>query len=234
MLFRQKLRSTRSDTNNSTRMKIFQIKRRYTLNTSAKTIIFIATLLLGLNAAHASGDPEAGKLKAVTCGACHGADGNSSVPTWPSIAGQNEAYLVETLKAFRAGMRPDAGMTAQAMLLAEEDIADVAAYFAAQKPVYRTADPKFVDLGERLYRGGDIDNNISACVACHGPGGRGNPAAGYPALAGQHAMYTAKQLNDYKSQARTSDGDTQIMRNITARLTQEEIEALSAYIQGLR
>jgi len=182
----------------------------------------------------ADGDPEAGKQRAITCAACHGADGNSVNPEWPSLAGQNERYFRETLMAFKSGKRKNALMTAQAMLLNETEIANLGAYYALQEPAQRSADPELAAKGERLYRGGNKETDVSACIACHGPTGRGNAPAGYPALAGQHATYTAKQLNDYKTGARTSDGDRQIMRNITAQLTTDQMKAVAEYIQGLR
>jgi len=180
-----------------------------------------------------TGDADAGAGKAATCGACHGADGNSVNPQWPSLAGQNASYIAATLKAFQNGSRSDVIMSAQAATLSEQDIVDLAAYFAAQTPARRTANPALAEAGAQLYRGGNLAQEISACMACHGPTGRGNAPAAYPALAGQHAVYTIKQLNDYKSGARKSDGDRQIMRNITARLNQDEIEAVAAYMQGL-
>lgn len=197
--------------------------------------LLAATALLALvPQAIAEGDATAGQQKVATCAACHGMDGNSVNPQWPSLAGQHASYIIETLAAFKSGKRSDVLMNAQAMILADADVADVAAYYAAQAPTQRTADPTLAKSGERIYRGGDTDNNVSACIACHGPSGRGNAPAGYPSLTGQHSVYTAKQLNDYKSGARTSDGDQQIMRDISANLSAEQIEAVSAYIQGLR
>lgn len=193
----------------------------------------LALTMLAGNAI-AAGDPEAGKTKSATCAACHGADGNSVNPQWPSIAGQHAAYTVKTLQAFKDGSRSDPLMTAQAMALSAEDMEDLAAYFATQKATGRTADPSLATAGEDLYRGGNMESNLTACIGCHGPAGRGNAPAGYPSLSGQHATYTAKQLTDYQSKARKSDGDTQIMRNVAARLTKEEIDQLAAYIQGLR
>ena len=179
------------------------------------------------------GSASAGADKAGTCAACHGMDGNSVNPQWPSLAGQNANYIVATLQAFKEGTRSDVLMGAQAAGLSAQDMADLAAHFAGQTPARRTADPALAEAGARLYRGGDMDAEISACMACHGPTGRGNGPAAYPALAGQHAAYTQKQLNDYKNGTRKSDGDSQIMRNITARLSQDEIEAVAAYMQGL-
>jgi len=196
-------------------------------------IVATAAFILSADSALAGGDAEAGARKAGTCAACHGMDGNSVNPTWPSIAGQNAEYIEKTLHAFKDGTRKDVLMGAQAASLDDEDIADIAAYFATQEPARRTANPELAEAGQDLYRGGNKESAISACIACHGPTGRGNAPAGYPALAGQHAAYTAKQLNDYQRGARTSDGDTQVMRNISARLTQDEIDAVAAYLQGL-
>lgn len=181
------------------------------------------------------GSAEAGKAKAITCTACHGAEGNSANPMWPNIAGQNAPYLQAQLTAFKNGSRMDPVMSSQAMLLSDEDIADLAVYFeslpAAAQPV---ADADSVSRGEALYRGGNTADGVPACLACHGPTGRGNPAALYPSLHGQHATYTAKQLNDYASGARQTDGKTRIMRDIAGRLSDKDIAALSSYIQGLR
>lgn len=199
------------------------------------TLFGTALLLAGVSASvEAAGDPEAGKAKSVTCAACHGTDGNSVNPQWPSIAGQHASYLVATLQAFKQGTRSDVLMNAQTMALSDQDIEDLAAYYARQQAVRRTANPELAAAGERLYRGGDKKSEISACIACHGPAGTGNAPAGYPALQGQHAAYTAKQLYDYQNGNRSSDGDTQMMRNISARLSQEQINAVAAYIQGLR
>ncbi|MDH4023273.1 MAG: cytochrome c4 [Gammaproteobacteria bacterium] len=196
--------------------------------------------LLGLTAlvlagsSLAAGSPEAGQAKAATCAACHGMDGNSQNPEWPSIAGQHENYIIKSLKSFKSGERQNVLMSGMAMPLSDEDMADLAAYFSSQKRAGNVADPAVVATGERLYRGGNKDTGVSACLACHGPAGRGNPAAGWPAIAGQHATYTAAQLVAYRSKQRATDGDTQMMRNVAATLTDDEIKAVSSYIQGLR
>jgi cytochrome c553 len=180
------------------------------------------------------GDADAGKAKAITCTACHGPEGNSQNPLWPNIAGQNAKYLALQLKAFKEGTRKNPLMNSQAMMLSDEDMADLAVYFESLPGAAQAvANVDLIDRGEALYRGGDLEDKASACLACHGPTGRGNPAASYPALQGQHAAYTAKQLRDYKSGARTSDGKTRQMRDIAARLDDEDIEALASYVQGL-
>lgn len=204
------------------------------MNSFAARLVAVAAALALSPVAIAEGDAAAGQAKAATCAACHGMDGNSVNPVWPSLAGQHASYIVDAVNAFKDGTRKDVLMTAQAGLLNDQDLADVAAYFAAQKGTQRTADPALADAGERLYRGGVKEEGIAACIACHGPSGRGNAPAGYPSLTGQHATYTAKQLRDYRSGTRSSDGDTQIMRNIAAELSDEQIDAVAAYIQGLR
>ena len=181
------------------------------------------------------GSADAGKAKALTCTACHGPEGNSSNAMWPNIAGQNAPYLLAQLQAFKNGTRKDPLMTSQAVLLSDQDMADLAVYFESLPAAAQAVqDVRSVDRGEALYRGGNAANGTAACIACHGPTGRGNPAAKYPALQGQHSVYTAKQLNDYASGARESDGKTRMMRDIAATLSKEDIAALSSYMQGLR
>jgi cytochrome c553 len=181
------------------------------------------------------GDAEKGKDKAVTCGACHGGDGNSVNPVWPSLAGQHATYFVEQLQAFKNGTRNEPLMLGQVMTLSDEDMRNLAVYYSEMPAAAKSvADPATVDRGQRLYRGGDRDNSTSACIACHGPTGRGNPAAAYPSLKGQYATYNAAQLRAYASGARKSDGPTRVMRDIAAKLSEEDIVAVSSYIQGLQ
>jgi cytochrome c553 len=181
------------------------------------------------------GSAEAGKAKSLTCTACHGQEGNSVMPTWPSIAGQSATYTVTQLQAFKDGLRSDPLMSSQAMLLTDEDMRDVAVYFEGlPKAAMSVADAGSVSRGQALYRGGNSEAGVAACMACHGPTGRGNPAAGYPAVSGQHATYTAKQLRDYAADTRQSDGKTRIMRDIAARLDEQDIESIASYMQGLQ
>jgi cytochrome c553 len=191
--------------------------------------------------AAASGEPlvegsaEAGQARSVTCAACHGPDGNSANPAWPSIAGQNAPYILKQLEAYKSGGRTDPLMTSQAMPLSEQEMRDLAVYYAAQVAAPRAvAAPETINKGEALYRGGDAENRVAACLACHGPTGRGNPAAAYPMLKGQHATYTATQLRNYANGQRKSDGPTRVMREIAARLNEEDVVAVASYIQGLK
>lgn len=181
------------------------------------------------------GSIEAGKAKSITCAACHGQEGNSVNPLWPNVAGQHATYLVAQLQAFKNGDRVNALMSSQAMMLTDEDMRNLAVYYESlQAPAAAVADPRSVAKGEALYRGGKEDADVPACLACHGPAGRGNAAAKYPALNGQHAAYTAKTLRDYASRERKSGGKTMQMQMIAGRLSSDEIEALASYVQGLK
>jgi cytochrome c553 len=194
-------------------------------------------------------DADAGKAKAVMCAGCHGADGNSPISTNPRLNGQNEKYIAKQLKDFTTA--PDKGgrfspiMGGMAAGLSDADRANVAAYFAAQA-VKVTAAPAVSDedlaIGERLYRGGNETTGVPACIGCHAPKGNGNAPAGWPRLAGQHADYVMTQLQQFRiaaqypddsSKGRRNDGDGKIMRDVTARMTDREISAVAAYVQGL-
>lgn len=193
----------------------------------------VMVTLLGHTAA-AAGDAQAGMTKASTvCLACHALDGNSVNPLWPSIAGQHESYIVKQVQAFRAGQRVNPLMSPIAMTLTDKDIQDVAAYYASQKIKGQEAAKDKVELGQKIYRGGVAEGKVPACLACHGPDGRGNAAAGYPAIRSQHATYAAAQLQAYRKGERKTD-QNEMMRTIAAKLTDEQIEAVSQYIQGLR
>lgn len=180
------------------------------------------------------GSFEAGAAKAIVCGACHGPNGNSVNPAWPSIAGQHAPYILKQLQAFKSGARSNVLMTGQAMMLSDEDMSNLAVFYEAQAVAAKAVtEPRTVGKGEALYRGGNKANDASACIACHGPNGKGNPAARYPAISGQYAQYTAQQLRDYASGTRKTDAPTRVMRDIAARLTEDEIKAVSSYVQGL-
>lgn len=180
----------------------------------------------------AQGNPGAGQQKAASCAACHGADGNSMVPEWPKLAGQHPGYLEKQLRDYQSGARENAQMSPMAAPLSAEDIADLAAFYAGQRVKLGAADPELVELGERIYRAGNPASGVAACMACHGPQGEGNPAAAYPALGGQHAQYTAAQLKAFRSGDRAND-PASMMRAVAAKMTDEEIQAVSSYIAGL-
>lgn len=183
---------------------------------------------------HAAGTVEAGQAKSATCMACHGMDGNSANPEWPALAGQHSSYIVKQLKHFKAGERQNALMGPMAMILADQDMEDLAAYYSSQthQPTGET-EPSKLKLGQNIYRAGIASKGVPSCAGCHGPNGRGIAGAAFPMIGGQHAVYAAIQLRNYKSGARATDPNS-MMRTITARLTDEEIDAVASYLQGLR
>jgi cytochrome c553 len=195
-----------------------------------------ASLLVMLSLpAFAQGDASAGQGKSAICAACHGADGNSAVPNWPKLAGQHEKYLTRQAMLIKSGARPVPEMAGIVLGLSEQDLADISAFFASQTTSGGVADESKVPLGERIYRAGNAESGVPACMACHGPAGEGNPLAGYPALSGQHSVYTAKMLTQFRDGQNWGEDDasSQIMNGAAAELTDAEIEAVASFIQGL-
>ena len=199
----------------------------------------LASLLLTLGicattqAADLAGNAAAGQTKAAVCGACHGPDGNSMAPNFPKLAGQGDRYLLKQLHDIKDGKRTVLEMTGLLTNLSDQDMADIAAWFASQKGSVGAADANLVAQGEALFRGGKLDQGMPACIGCHSPNGAGNGPAGFPHLGGQHAAYITKQLTAFREGDRTNDGDTTVMRSIAAKLSNKDIAALSQYIQGL-
>ena len=205
--------------------------------------LLFCVALLATGATHAqatsAGDPEAGKAKSAACAACHGVDGNSMIDMNPKIAGQHAGYLAKQLSEFKlasqtAGSegRNNAVMNGFAAGLSEQDIVDLAAYFASQEMSAGETPEDMIEAGAALYRGGDADRGITACIACHGPKGNGMELAGFPDVSGQHATYTKTQLEMFRSGGRANDLNG-MMRDIAQRLTDEDIEILSHYLSGL-
>lgn len=186
--------------------------------------------LLGMEAL--AGDAEAGKSKSVVCQACHALDGNSPLAMYPKIAGQQESYLVTQITAFRDKKRNDPLMAPMVANLSDQDIEDLAAYFAGQAIKHGAVSKDLLDLGQQVYRGGNLDSSVPACMSCHGPKGVGNGPAGWPALAGQYPEYVVKQLRAYAKGERTGDPND-MMSDIAARLNDAEIEAVANYVAGL-
>ncbi len=192
-------------------------------------------LVLGSAALAQQGSADAGQAKAVTCAACHGADGNSVTPEWPNLSGQHASYFVRQLEAYRDGERLDAGMQGFAATLSVEDMHDIAAFYSVQDPQPQGADPELVRIGEQIYRGGIPERGVAACIACHGPRGRGNPLAAWPRISGQHSAYVFTTLQAYASGQRNSDVDmNRMMGNVAELLFEDEMRALASYVQGLR
>jgi len=195
----------------------------------------IVCLMIGLgwmSFAHAAGDAESGQGKVAVCSGCHGADGNSMIAMFPKLAGQGELYLVNQLIDIRDGARNVPQMTGILTGLNDQDLADIAAYYAAQTRTIGAADPAKVELGRQVYRAGIAAKGVAACTACHSPTGAGNPQAGFPALGGQHADYVISQLKAYRTETR-NNGQATMMQQVAALMSDKEIEAVANYIQGL-
>jgi cytochrome c553 len=197
--------------------------------------VFVLALGLGVSAAAlGAGSADEGQSKSTACIACHGPNGNSANPEWPNLAGQHEPYIRKQLQSFKGGARKNPLMTPMAMGLSDDDMDDLAAYFAAQKPAASLeADAGKLAAGQRVYRSGDPKTGAPACASCHGPTGDGNPPAAYPALRGQYATYVAAQLRAYRAGTRQTDPN-QMMRNVASTMSDDQIEAVASYVQGLR
>lgn len=205
-----------------------------------KKLCVILCLSVGLSGtALAKGDADAGKQKSAVCAACHGPDGNSAIPMNPKIAGQHENYLVKQLKEFKlAGQsggeegRNNPVMNGMAMPLSEQDMQDLAAYFAGQQPKDGTTPESAVEAGAALYRGGNLERGVTACIACHGPRGNGMQLAGFPDISGQHPEYIVAQLKAFQNGARHNDMNA-MMRDVAMKLSDEEMQVLADYLAGL-
>jgi len=205
------------------------------LNTAAcrfAASLLAAALTFSISPAMAEGDAAAGKTKAATCIGCHGADGNSLLPNTPSLASQHPSYIAKQLHDFKSGERVNAVMAGMSAALSDQDIEDISAFFASLPPVAGVANEEDLELGRNIFRGGVTAAGIPSCSGCHGAAGKGNPAAAWPALAGQRADYTKLQLETFRSKERANDPNA-MMRSIAERLTDKEINAVANYIQGL-
>ena len=189
----------------------------------------MATLCVVIVAATAQ---AAGPAKAQVCTACHGPDGNSTSPIWPNLAAQNPSYIVAQLKAFKAGTRENPAMMPMLAAVEDKDMQEIADFFAAQSLHVGTIAATDALAGQKLYRGGDAERGIPACMACHGPNGAGNPGSAYPALQGQHPEYVVLQLQSYRDGKRKTDPQ-QMMRMISKRLTEEDMKNLAHYVSAL-
>ncbi|WP_028024278.1 c-type cytochrome [Enterovibrio calviensis] len=203
-----------------------------------KKLALLLTLIASFTA-YAQGDAEAGKAKSTTCAACHGPDGNSLIPANPVLAGQHEKYLFKQLKEFKLGMttggeqgRYNAVMAGMVAALSEQDMADLAAYYATQTAKPGVTPESTIELGEQLYLAGDTERGIASCIACHGPRGNGTSLSGFPKISGQHADYVKAQLMAFRDGTRNNDLNG-MMGIVSAKLSDEEIDAISKYVGGL-
>ncbi len=200
-----------------------------------KWLVLAATISLTTSAATsmAAGDVAAGKAKSASCAGCHGMDGNSVNPEWPNLAGQHAKYIAKQLGDFKAGKdRNNATMSGMVAGLSPQDMSDLGAYFASLPVKQGVADKALAEAGQKLYRGGNPATGVAACIGCHGPTGAGNPAANFPSLSGQHAKYIENQLHAFKTGTRKNDAG-KMMRSIAGKMSEKEIKAVAAYVQGL-
>ena len=215
----------------------------------------VALWLVGMVSLAQAADLEAAKEKAVVCAACHGAEGISiNGVVGPNLAGQGEKYLLKQLRDFKSGVRAEPVMGAQAAILSDEDMVNLAAFYAAfpAPPASTTGageEPEeMLMLGQALYRGGDMEKGIPACSACHGPTGAGIDPAAFPHLSAQHHEYTRLQLQKFQAAATLADQPSDVdpasilnrgndpnemMQDIARKMTPKQIEAVARYIQGL-
>lgn len=195
-------------------------------------------------------DIAAGKAIAESvCGACHGVNGVSTVPAQPNLGGQNVKYLYKQLTNFKSGLRVNPIMTAQASRLTDQDMANVAGYYASQ-PRWGGgyANPAYASAAQKLYYGGNSTRGVIPCAGCHGGKANGNDLAAFPRIGGQHSAYIATQLKLFRaagredevtdhSQMRANDaakkGEKGMMQVVASRLSDNDIKMLSDYISGL-
>ena len=197
-----------------------------------KLIVCMMVGLGWMSFAYAAGDAASGQGKVAVCSGCHGADGNSMIPSFPKLAGQGEVYLVNQLKDIRDGARNVPQMMGILTGRTDQDLADMAAFYSTQKVTVGATNPDLLDLGRQIYRAGIAEKGVAACTACHSPTGAGNAQAGFPAVGGQHADYLISQLKAYRTEMRTN-GQAKLMQQVAALLSDKEIEAVASYMQGL-
>lgn len=213
-------------------------KRRLRTEGWERLALGLGLLLAASTALAASGgNAAAGKAKSVACAGCHGPDGNGvGNPDWPKLAGQVEEYLLKQLRDFKSGARKDlimnGTMNGMAAGLSEQDMKDIAAFYASQKLKPSVArDAELVKLGERIYRGGIAKRRVAACMSCHGPSGHGIPPK-FPRVSGQNSSYTEKQMLFFKAGTRSNDGG--VMTPTAFEMSEKEIKAVAEYLAGLR
>ena len=218
-----------------------------------RTTLLTLALACGAVFAAPKADLAKGKQIAQTvCAACHAADGNSGISSYPKLSAQHAAYIIKETVAIKDGKRTTGGAAAMRPMvgsLSAQDIADVAAFYATQTPKPGEANPKDnLDLGAKIFRGGLSEKKLPACMACHGPTGAGIEPAAFPRISGQHAKYTRTQLDAFRTSAlidqQASETDRAslvvrandpngMMRDVAEKLTPKQIEAVARYMQGL-
>ncbi len=194
--------------------------------------ILLFVNLTWVHATMPTGDPIKGEQKAKTCAACHGTNGISQITQYPILAGQHAKYLFKQLKDYKNKKRINSTMLSMASILSEQDMADLAAYYAGLDPAEGTTPDDVIAKGQALYRGGNMEKKLPACIGCHGPKGNGTALSGFPKISGQHAEYISTQLKAFRTKERKNDMND-MMRSIADKLSDQDIEILSKYLGGL-
>ncbi|MFT6925441.1 MAG: cytochrome c553 [Psychromonas sp.] len=197
-----------------------------------KLLIALVAVLSFSSFVQAQGNIEAGKSKSAACAACHGDDGNSPSNLYPKLAGQHATYLEKQLQQFKNGERANAIMAGMSAALSEQDMQDLAAYYANNTADPETVSSEIAALGQKLYMGGDLDRKMAACTACHGPRGNGLELAKFPKISSQHPAYIKAQLENFRSKVRANDPNG-MMSDVASKLSDADIELLANYIGAL-
>lgn len=213
------------------------------MNNRVYKLVTVLCLALLAPTVWAAGDPVRGEQLVGVCAACHGDDGNSGMPNFPKLADSGQKYMIKQLKDIRDDVRVVPEMAGLLENSSDQDLADMAAFYNSKSMQLSGAEAIEVqinsgekvsglELGEKIFRAGNLETSLAACTGCHSPRGLGNDPAGYPRLGGQHAQYIEKQLRDFRAGNRTNDNEA-IMRKVAAPLSDAEIIALANYIAGL-
>jgi cytochrome c553 len=196
-------------------------------------LLIASILVLTSSITLAVGNVENGETLIAPCAVCHGTDGISPAGSFPSIAGQGSKYLLKQLKEIKSGERPAVLMTGVLDDLSDQEMEDIAAYYASKDRQKGASDAELVALGESVYRSGIKRKSVAACTSCHLPSGEGNNQASFPALAGQWPEYTVTQLKAFRQGMRAND-EGGMMRKTAMDLSDDEIEAVANYLYGLK
>jgi cytochrome c553 len=188
-------------------------------------------LLIAASSSRAADDKaRAEEIVQGKCFICHGADGESSSPVFPRLAGQHSRYIERQLADYKSGKRASSAMKPMVEDLSPADFKALGAYFESRKPqAHKVDDPELAQVGRFVFLRGNPYSGVAACAGCHGAKGDGTETL--PRLAGQHALYTENQLRAFNKRERTNDNA--VMHSIASKLSELELKSVAAYISGL-
>jgi cytochrome c553 len=187
-------------------------------------------LLVAAASSHGADDKRAEEIVQGKCFICHGADGESSSPLFPRLAGQHGRYIERQLADYKSGKRASSTMKPMVEDLSAADFKALGAYFESRKPqAHQVDDPELAQVGRFVFIRGNPYSGVAACAGCHGAKGGGTETL--PRLAGQHAQYTENQLRAFNKRERSNDNA--VMHSIASKLSELELKSVAAYISGL-